>query len=209
MATKRQISVRDFHVAPLTDGTDIAGGTPAYGTITKIPGIISASCSTERTSDSFYSDDTVEDVYSSFNKITVELEVSNLSIAERKLLLGQKTNKGVAVGNVDDTPTNVAIMFRSKKTNGKFRYVCMPKGKFTEPSESYTSEGENVTAQTITMTFTGVPLTANGNYKIVADEDEQEIDSEFISNFFKKVPIDKPDGMRTALSGGNVQTSSK
>lgn len=200
MAIKRQISIRDFHVAVLQSGTDIAGGTPTYDEITKIPGIISANCSTERTSDSFYSDDVVEDTYSSFNQIKVELEVSNLSIAERKLLLGQKTNKGVAAANIDDTPAEVAIMFRSKKTNGKFRYVCMPKGKFTEPNESYASEGENVTAQTLTMTFTGVPLSANGNYKIVADEDESDIDSEFIKNFFKKVSIDKPTGMAAAAS---------
>ncbi|WP_332856855.1 major tail protein [Clostridium paraputrificum] len=192
MSIKRQIGIRDFHVAVLNENTDIAGGTPTYETITKIPGIISATCSTERTSDSFYSDDTVEDTYSSFNQITVELEVSNLSIAERKLLLGQNTKKGVAVGNVDDTPNYVAIMFRSKKTNGSFRYVCMPKGKFTEPSESYASEAESVTAQTLTMTFTGIPLKANGNYKIVADEEESDIDATFIENFFKQVPIDLP-----------------
>lgn len=192
MGIKRQIGIRDFHVAVMNENTDIVGGTPTYETITKIPGIISATCSTERTSDSFYSDDTVEDTYSSFNQITVELEVSNLSIAERKLLLGQKMKKGVAVGNVDDTPNYVAIMFRSKKTNGKFRYVCMPKGKFTEPSESYASEAESVTAQTLTMTFTGIPLKANGNYKIVADEDETDIDATFIENFFKQVPIDLP-----------------
>ena len=109
MSIKRQIGIRDFHVAVLNENTDIAGGTPTYETITKIPGIITATCSTERTSDSFYSDDTVEDTYSSFNQITVELEVSNLSIAERKLLLGQNTKKGVAVGNVDDTPNYVAM----------------------------------------------------------------------------------------------------
>ena len=192
MSIKRQIGIRDFHVAVLNENTDIAGGTPTYEIITKIPGIITATCSTERTSDSFYSDDTVEDTYSSFNQITVELEVSNLSIAERKLLLGQNTKKGVAVGNVDDTPNYVAIMFRSKKTNGSFRYVCMPKGKFTEPSESYASEAESVTAQTLTMTFTGIPLKANGNYKIVADEEESDIDATFIENFFKQVPIDLP-----------------
>lgn len=194
MGVKRQIGIRDFHVAVLTESSDVAGGTPTYGEITKIPGIITANCSTERTSDSFYSDDTVEETYSSFNQITVELEVSNLSIAERALLLGQQTKKGVAVGNVDDAPKYVAIMFRSKKTNGKFRYVCMPKGKFTEPSESYASEAESVTAQTLTMTFTGIPLKANGNYKIVADEDETDIDTTFIQNFFTTVPVSLPAG---------------
>lgn len=193
MGIKRQIGIRDFHVALLNEETDIAGAeSVTYESPVAIPGIITATCSTERTSDSFYSDDTVEDTYSSFNQITVELEVSNLSIAERKLLLGQNTKKGVAVGNVDDTPNYVAIMFRSKKTNGSFRYVCMPKGKFTEPSESYASEAESVTAQTLTMTFTGIPLKANGNYKIVADEEESDIDATFIENFFKKVPIDLP-----------------
>ena len=42
------------------------------------------------------------------------------------------------------------------------------------------------------MTFTGIPLKANGNYKIVADEEESDIDATFIENFFKQVPIDLP-----------------
>ena len=192
MAIKRQIGIRDFHVAVLNEGTDVVGGTPTYEAPVLIPGIITATASTERTSDSFYSDDSVEDTYSSFNQITVELEVSNLSIEERALLLGQKTNKGVAAGNVDDAPNYVAIMFRSKKTNGSFRYVCMPKGKFTEPSESYASEGESVTAQTLTMTFTGIPLKSNGNYKIVADEEEKDIDTAFIDDFFTDVKFELP-----------------
>ena len=83
-------------------------------------------------------------------------------------------------------------MFRSKKTNGSFRYVCMPKGKFTEPSESYASEGESVTAQTLTMTFTGIPLKSNGNYKIVADEEEKDIDTAFIDDFFTDVKFELP-----------------
>lgn len=191
MSIKRQIGIRDFHVAILNEESDVVGGTPEYEAPISVPGIITATCSTERTSDSFYSDDSVEDTYSSFNQITVELEVSNLSIAERALLLGQKTKKGIAAGNVDDTPNYVAIMFRSKKTNGAFRYVCMPKGKFTEPSESYASESESVTAQTLTMTFTGIPLKSNGNYKIVADEDEGA-DAEFISKFFTEVAVELP-----------------
>ena len=92
MAIKRQIGIRDFHVAVLNEGTDVVGGTPTYEAPVLIPGIITATASTERTSDSFYSDDSVEDTYSSFNQITVELEVSNLSIEERALLLGQKAN---------------------------------------------------------------------------------------------------------------------
>lgn len=190
MAIKRQIGLRDFHVAKLL--TDVAGSDPTYGSITKIPGIISANISIERSSETYMSDDTVEEVLSSLSSITVEVEVSNLSAAERSLLLGQKTSAGVVASNVDDIANEVAIMFRSQKTNGAYRYICLPKGKFSEPSENYASKTDSVTAQTLTMTFTGMQLASNGNYKISADSDDEDIEDDFINTFFTSVKFALP-----------------
>lgn len=196
MAVKRQIGLRDFHVAPLT--SDTTSGTE-YGDIVKIPGIISANISIERGTETYSSDDTTEEIISSLSSITVEVEVSNLSASERKLLLGQKVNKGVIAANVDDNAGEVAIMFRSQKTNGHYRYICLPKGKFSEPAESYATKTDSTTAQTLTMTFTGMHLVSNGNYKISVDSDESGVDSSFISSFFTEVKTDVPSESLLAL----------
>lgn len=189
MAIKRQIGLRDFHVAPIE--TDTSSET-TYGDIVKIPGIISANISIERGTETYSSDDTIEEVISSLSSITVEVEVSNLSASERSLLLGQKVNKGAVASNVDDIAGEVAIMFRSQKTNGHYRYICLPKGKFSEPAESYATKTDSTTAQTLTMTFTGMQLNSNGNYKISVDSDEPGVDSSFVSSFFEQVKTDVP-----------------
>ena len=189
MAIKRQIGLRDFHVAPIE--TDTSSETN-YGDIVKIPGIISANISIERGTETYSSDDTIEEVISSLSSITVEVEVSNLSASERSLLLGQKVNKGAVASNVDDIAGEVAIMFRSQKTNGHYRYICLPKGKFSEPAESYATKTDSTTAQTLTMTFTGMQLNSNGNYKISVDSDEPGVDSSFVSSFFEQVKTDVP-----------------
>lgn len=189
MAIKRQIGLRDFHVAPIV--TDTSSETN-YGDIVKIPGIISANISIERGTETYSSDDTIEEVISSLSSITVEVEVSNLSASERSLLLGQKVNKGAVASNVDDIAGEVAIMFRSQKTNGHYRYICLPKGKFSEPAESYATKTDSTTAQTLTMTFTGMQLNSNGNYKISVDSDEPGVDSSFVSSFFEEVKTDVP-----------------
>lgn len=191
MAIRRQIGLKDFIVAPVE--TDVSGGETTHGEVVKIPGIISANITIERGADKLYSDDTTEDVIDYLSSITVEVEVANLSIKEREVLLGQKVVKGAAAGNIDDVANEVGIAFRSKKTNGKYRYVSIPKGKFSEPSESYSTATDGVTAQTITMTFTGMPLASNGNYKITVDEDSEDVDSTYVEKFLEKIQTKLPD----------------
>lgn len=170
MAYKRQISLKDLHVGKLTPGTDVVGGTPAYTNITSIKGAISASSSVNQSEESYYSDDAVEEVHVAVNSMTFEVEISNLSIEERALLLGQTTSGGMAVGNKDDIAPEVWVGFRSKRTDGTYRYVSLPKCKFSVPAEAYATEAESTTAQTITLTCNALPLISNGNYKITLDE---------------------------------------
>ena len=203
MAIKRQIGLKDFTVAPLTK--DNAGEKSTYGEVLKIPGIISAKISIERGSDKIFSDDTTEDVINYLSSISVEIEVANLSAKERQALLGQTVQKGVVGASVNDVAKEVGIMFRSKKTNGKYRYISIPKGKFSEPSENYATKTDGTTAQTITMTFTGMPLNYNGIYKITADEDEEGIDTSYISTFLDNMKFELPSlGVGAASSASTM-----
>ncbi len=190
MATKRQVGLKDFHVCKIL--TDEVGSGATYDTPVRIPGIISATMSTERSTENYYSDDIVEETFSSFNSISLEVEISNLSQSERALLLGQTVTKGVSAASADDTAKEVGIMFRSKRTDGKYRYVALTRGKFVEPSESFATESDSVSPQTMTLTFTGIPLQCNGIYKITADEGESDLPSDYLKNFFQEMKWQLP-----------------
>lgn len=193
MATKRQVGLKDFHVCKIL--TDEVGSGATYDTPVRIPGIISATMSTERSTESYYSDDIVEETFSSFNSISLEVEISNLSQSERALLLGQTVNKGVSAASADDTAKEVGIMFRSKRTNGQYRYVALTRGKFVEPSESFATESDSLSPQTMTLTFTGIPLQCNGIYKITADEGESDLPENYLKNFFTEMKWKLPDSL--------------
>lgn len=190
MATKRQVGLKDFHVCNLI--SDVIGSGAEYATPVRISGIISATMSTERSTENYYSDDMVEETFSSFNSIQLEVEISNLSQEERKLLLGQSVSKGVSVATSDDVSAEVGIMFRSKRTDGKYRYVALTKGKFVEPSENFSTESESPSPQTMTLTYVGIPLQCNGVYKVTADEGEAELPADYIENFFKEMKWQLP-----------------
>ena len=192
MAYKRQISLKDLHVAVLTEGSDIEGGTPKYGSPKKINGAISASSSVNQSEEAYYSDDSVEEVHVAVNSMTFEVEISNLSIEERALLLGQKTVGAMAAGNKDDVAPEVWVGFRSKRTDGSYRYVSLPKCKFSVPAEAYATEAESATAQTITLTCNALPLLSNGNYKITLDDSGEltEGQEQAKTNWFKTPVID-------------------
>ena len=190
MATKRQVGLKDFHVCKIT--SDTPGEGAVYESPVRIPGIISATMSTERSTENYYSDDIVEETFSSFNSISLEVEISNLSQSERALLLGQTVTKGVSAASADDTAEEVGIMFRSKRTDGKYRYVALTRGKFVEPSESFATESDSVSPQTMTLTFTGIPLQCNGIYKITADEGENDLPPDYLKNFFNTMNWELP-----------------
>lgn len=192
MATKRQVGLKDFHVCKIT--SDTPGSGAVYESPVRIPGIISATMSTERSTENYYSDDIVEETFSSFNSISLEVEISNLSQSERALLLGQTVSKGVSAASADDTAEEVGIMFRSKRTDGKYRYVALTRGKFVEPSESFATESDSVSPQTMTLTFTGIPLQCNGIYKITADEGESDLPSDYLKTFFDAMKWELPNG---------------
>ena len=191
MATKRQVGLKDFHVCKLVSDTPGVGAS--YESPVRIPGIISATMSTERSTENYYSDDMVEETFSSFNSITLEVEVSNLSQSERALLLGQTVVKGVSAAATDDNSSEVGIMFRSKRTNGEYRYVALTKGKFVEPSESFATESDSLSPQTMTLTFTGIPLQCNYIYKITADEGEEGLPEGYLDSFFEEMRWELPD----------------
>lgn len=181
----RQIGLRDIHIAILkTD--DSKGAT--YDTPMKLERAISAKLSPKSNSDNIYSDDSVEDIITAFEGIDVEIEVNQLSIASRAKLQGSKVIKGVLIENKDDMPPTIALGFKSKKNNGKYRYVWLLKGKFELATDEYDTEGEKPKAQSAKLKGKFFSRDFDRNYRFIADEDEEGVDATIISGWFTAVP---------------------
>jgi hypothetical protein len=70
-----------------------------------------------------------------------------------------------------DIPPEVAILFRSKKSNGSYRYVKLLKGKFAVPKSDHETQGEKVSFQTPVLEGSFLRRTYDLAYKVVGDAD--------------------------------------
>ncbi|MGE5417429.1 MAG: major tail protein [Acidobacteriota bacterium] len=183
----RQIGLKDIHVAILTTDND-TGAT--YAAPTKLERAISAKLTPKLTSESIYSDDTVEDVISAFEGVDVEIEINQLSLASRATLQGAKVVKGVLVESKDDITPTLALGFKSKKNNGKYRFVWLLKGKFELAEDEYDTEAEKPAPKSAKLKGTFFARDFDGNFRFIADEDEVGIDPAIVSSWFTAVPVE-------------------
>ena len=183
----RQVGLRDIHIAILkTDDTTAV----TYDAPIKLERAIGAKISPKSNSDNIYSDDSVEDVITAFEGVDVEIEVNQLSLTSRAKLQGAKVVKGVLIENKDDIPPTIALGFKSKKNNGKYRFVWLLKGKFELASDEYDTEAEKPKAQSAKLKGKFFPRDFDGNYRFICDEDNQGIDETIISGWFTAVPVE-------------------
>lgn len=181
----RQIGLRDIHIALLTKDED-TGAT--YAAPVKLERAVSAKLTPKTNSENLYSDDTVEDVLSSFDSIDVEVELNQLSLTSRATLQGSKVVKGVLIESKEDIAPTIALGFKSKKHNGKYRYVWLLKGKFELASDEYDTEAEKPSPKSAKLKGIFFSRDFDGNFRFIADDDEAGVDPTIISAWFTAVP---------------------
>lgn len=183
----RQIGLKDISIAKLL--TDDNGGT-TYDTVEKLERSVSAKITPKSNSENLYSDDSIEDVVVNFSEISVEIELNQLSIASRAKLLGSKIVNGILIENKDDITTApyTALIFKSKKLNGEHRYVCLFKGKWELVEDDYNTEEDKVKTTTPKLKGTFMARTSDGNYRLMADTDDEGVDKADLESWFTKVP---------------------
>ena len=186
----RQVGLRDIHLAVLTkdDATGVNYGVPE-----KLERAISARLTPKSNTENIYSDDTVEDVIAAFEGMDVEIEINQLSLTSRAKLQGAKVVKGVLIENKDDIVPTIALGFKSKKTNGKYRYVWLLKGKFELASDEFDTEAEKPKPQSAKLKGQFFSRDFDGNYRFIIDEDGQGVDQSIVASWFSAVPSEPSD----------------
>ena len=181
----RQIGLENLTVALIQEDT-VAGVT--YATPIKLERSIKAKISPKTSSEKLYSDDSVEEILNNFDSCDVEIEINQLQLKTRALIQGSKIVNGILVENKDDIAPELALGFRSKKSNGKYRYVWLLKGKFEITEDEYETIGEKPTAQSNTISGSFYGRNCDGNWRIMEDEDAENSDPNRVANWFKEIP---------------------
>ena len=185
------IGLDRLYYAPITEAP--ATGEETYGTPVILAKAISAELSVELAEATLYADDGPAEVVKEFKGGKLTLGVDDIGHAAAEKLTGAASDsKGVLISSSEDSGELVAIGFRAKKGNGKYRYFWLYKVKFAVPSESLATKGDSITFQTPKIEGTVMrrnKLDGNGKHpwKAEVTEGATGVDAAVITSWYTKV----------------------
>lgn len=177
--------------APITESPTT--GDESYGTPVMLAKAMSAELSVELAEATLFADDGASEVVKEFKNGKLSLGVDNIGREVAMALTGAKVDdNGVLISSSEDGGEPVAIGFRAKKSNGKYKYVWLYRVKFAVPSTSLATKGDSITFST--PTIEGTVMRRNKldgqekhPWKAEVDEGDTGVDSETISSWYTKV----------------------
>ena len=178
------VGLKDLHYAIATIAED---GTVTYEEVKKISDVQTATITPSVSTDKYYADDTTADIVNSFDGCTVELTTYGIKNSILAELEGHETDEnGVTIEKADDEAPYIALGFRSKKRNGKYRYVWLLLGKKQLDKEEYESKQDKENPKSTTLTFQFVAR-ADGFWRYRVDEDDENAPADLADKWFTQV----------------------
>ena len=138
-----------LHYAKITEDEN---GNESYGTPQKLAKAMSADLSVELAEATLYADDGAAEIVKEFKSGTLSLGVDDIGATVASDLTGATIDKnGVVISTGEDGGDPVAIGFRAKKSNGKYKYFWLYKVKFGIPATALATKGDSITFSTPTI----------------------------------------------------------
>ena len=130
-------------------------------------------------------DDQVVDTIEGRGDVQVDIDLTELTEDEKALLFGQTMVGGVRTTNpAGDAAPFFCIMWKSKKSNGKYKYYKILKTKFMEPDEDFETKKQSPQFQTDKISGKGIPRLSDGNDKRILDADSASYDVALANAWF-------------------------
>ena len=152
-------------------------GEETYDTPVQLAKAISAELSVELAEATLYADDGAAEIVKEFKSGTLSLGIDD--------------NK-VLISGGEDGGTPVAIGFRAKKSNGKYKYYWLYRVKFGIPATNLATKGDSITFST--PTIEGTVLTRNKAdasgkhpWKAEVTEGDTGVSADTIKNWYSSV----------------------
>ena len=145
--------VDKFYFAEVTkdDATGYETGTPIHIPVQEI------GKSTDSASEAHYYDNKAMIVVNSESADTITLTIAPPALNQLAQLIGKSFD--ATTGMMVDSPRQnkyFAITYRTKGTDGGYRYVTRLKGQFNIPEETYQTEDDGTDTNNTQITFTGI-----------------------------------------------------
>jgi phi13 family phage major tail protein len=192
---KSRIGLDSLYVAEVTEDTggetgDYAADTPEY-----LAPAAEATQSPTQNTETQYADDQPFDTISSEGPTDIVLTVTGIPLVTLAKITGRVYDSvnGLMYDNGGVAPY-YALMFRSLKSNGSYRYYAYLKGRFDMPSEDAATKGETPEPKTQQLTFHAIKTihkwqlasgVEDGVKRIIGDEDADNFDGD---DWFDAVP---------------------
>ena len=143
------IGLDKLYYAPITEGEN---EEETYGTPVQLAKAISAELSVELAEATLYADDGASEIIKEFKSGTLSLGVDDIGTATAAALTGVSVdNNNVVISASEDGGSPVAVGFRARKSNGKYRYYWLYRVKFGVPATNLATKGDSITFSTPTI----------------------------------------------------------
>lgn len=132
--------------------TEDQNGIETYGTPKVLAKAMMAEISVELIEAILYADDGASEVVKEFKSGALTLGIDDIGSSVAQDLTGCKIDSNnVVVSRSEDGGSPVAIGFRAKKANGKYRYFWLYRVIFSVPATSLATKGDSITFSSPTI----------------------------------------------------------
>jgi len=173
--------------------TEDAGGDETYGTPIQLAKAMKADLTIDLNEATLYADDGAAEVVKEFKEGKLSLGIDNIGAAVAGDLTGAQIDDNmVLVSQSENGSSPVAIGFRAKKSNGKYRYFWLYRVIFGIPSTNLSTKGDTITFSTPTIEGTIIrrnKLDGQGKHpwKTEVNEDDTSVPAATISGWYTQV----------------------
>lgn len=173
--------------------TENENGEETYDTPVPLAKAISAELSVELAEATLYADDGAAEVVKEFKSGTLTLGVADIGLDAAEVLTGATLDDNkVLISTSEDGGAPVAIGFRAKKANGKYRYFWLYRVKFGIPATNLQTKGDSITFSTPTIEGTVMRRNKPDGqgkhpWKAEVSEDDPGVTPETITGWYTQV----------------------
>ena len=188
--------------------TEDETGNETYETPKTLAKAVSAELSVELAEATLYADDTAAEIVKEFKSGTLTLGVDDIGIDIAADLTGaQIDNNKVLISRGQDAGSPVAIGFRAKKSNGKYKYYWLYRVKFGIPAASLATKGDSISFSTPSIEGTvlcrnKVDESGKRPWKAEVTEGDTGVTETVITNWYNSV-YEPTYGVEAAAQAGD------
>ena len=143
------IGLDKLFYAKITEGEN---GEETYGKPASMAKAMTADLSVELAEATLYADDGAAEIVKEFKSGTLSLGIDDIGATLASDLTGAVIDKnGVIISTTEDGGSPVAVGFRAKKANGKYKYYWLYRVIFGIPATNLATKGDGITFSTPTI----------------------------------------------------------